>query len=59
MNNEHEYDPPNQNRLTEREIWEEIRIARLASVVAVACGFINLAVILFFALMVVKGGVLK
>jgi hypothetical protein len=47
------------DRLTEKEIWEEIRIARIASLVAVGCGFINLAVILFFSLMVLKGGVLK
>lgn len=45
--------------LTEKEIWEELKLAKTAALVALGVSFINLAVILFFSLMVLGGGVVK
>jgi len=45
--------------LTEKDIFDEIRIARVAALISIGTSLINLAVILFFSLMVLKGGVVK
>lgn len=43
--------------MTEKELTEEIRLARLSSLVALGVSFINIFVIMFFSLMVLKGAV--
>ena len=48
-----------EGRLTEKELCDELRIARVASLVALGVSLINIAVIMFFSLMVLGGGVVK
>lgn len=46
-------------RLGEKEFFEEIRIVKVTALVALGVSLINIAVIMFFSLMVLGGGVVK
>jgi len=48
-----------EGRLTEKEIYDVLRTARTAAFVAIGISFIALCEIMFFSMLVLKGGVIK
>lgn len=45
----------NQQRLTEKEIFDEVRIAKVAALVSLGVSFLAFAEIVFFSILMMKG----